>query len=355
MTPAEKQAVLARIKAVRDTAIEKEVLYPSPIKSPWTVFSFSSWVQSNRLVAGLAAFLIIAVSGNSVVLAANEALPGDALYSLKVNISEPIRVALATGPVKKAEVQTMLVQARFEEAEVLAARGELSDEREQEIADRIDQHLSEVSKNVEEVQKTSPEEAEDANIAVEASMNAHAKILGTLESHKTKVRSLNMDRIATKARETAKRFEVKSDKEVTLAIAPQVMMMSFAATTGPASEEADATVLSVDSTQTDDEAGSSRMMKSAPVVKDHTDSVKEDAATSTVMTVELKKQKKEKEVYEKARQRLDREFKKEELRTSKSGSNKDSDTKDDNDLIEANLNNIDLKGGKGRNNRSDSR
>ncbi len=342
MTPAEKQAVLARIKESRNTISDTPVaVYPSPVKSPWTTFSFSSWIRTHRFVTGVAAFLIVAISSNSIVLAANEALPGDALYTLKVNVAEPIRVALAVDPVKKAEIQTSFVQARFEEAEVLAARGELDDEKEKEISDRIDQHIAAVSKNVEEVQKTSPEKAEDANIAVEASMNAHSKILDTLESRRAKMWSSNTNRIAIKARETAKKFEVNSDDVVTLAVAPEApvaMMMSIAAT-APA-PEADISTFSapVETEDVEVRSVSSRMMKSAPVentsndLKDDFRDKDEDgkgSSTSTPMTIELKKQKKEREVYEKARQRLDKEFKKEELRASKGDSDKDSDNDSD--------------------------
>ncbi len=325
MTPAEKQAVLARIKEARNTISDTPVaVYPSSVKSPWTTFSFGSWIHTHRFVTAVAAFLIVAISGNSIVLAANEALPGDALYTLKVNVAEPIRVALAVDPAKKAEIQTSFVQARFEEAEVLAARGELDDEKEKEISDRIDQHIAAVSKNVEEVQKISPEKAEDANIAVEASMNAHSKILDTLESRRTKVWSSNANRIAIKARETAKKFEVNSDDEVTLAVAPEApvaMMMSIAATVPAPEVDISARSASVETESTEVRGVSSRMMKSAPA---------EDISTSTPVTIELKKQKKEREVYEKARQRLDKEFKKEELRASKDDSGKDSDNDSDN-------------------------
>lgn len=367
MTPVEKQAVLARIIVARDTVAESQktiAQYPSPIKSPWTVFSFSSWVTTHRFVTAVAAFLIVAISGNTIVLAANEALPGDRLYSFKVNVAEPVRVALATDPVKKAEVQTDLVQARFEEAEVLAARGELDDEREREISERIDRHVVEVSKNVEEVQKISPEKAEDANIAVEASMNVHAKILSTIETRANRSWSSNTSRIATKARETAKKFEVRSgsddsrnedsddDSESVLAVAPaapQAMMMSVAATAPAPETEA--------STFSAAPESSSRMMKSASGIEnasedlvddsrsfrsksiqsvatvDSDDTGNNESATSTQMTIELKKQKKEQEIYEKVRVRLDKEIKKDDERSWRSGSGsrsgRDSDRKDD--------------------------
>lgn len=349
MTPAEKQVVLARMIAARDTIAESQesfASYPSPIKSPWTVFSFGSWVTTHRFVTVIAAFLIVAISGNTIVLAANEALPGDKLYSFKVNVAEPVRVALASDPVKKAEIQTDLVQARFEEAEVLAARGELNDEAERDISERIDRHIVEVSKNVEEVQKISPEKAEDANIAVEASMNVHAKILSTIETRTNRSWSSNTSRIATKARETAKKFEVKSesddsrdedsdddDGDVVLAVAPaapQAMMMSVAAT-APAPE----TELSTFSAAPE---SSSRMMKSTSdkvATVNSEDADTKDTATSTEMTIELKKQKKEQEIYEKARVKLDKEIKKDEERSwrgqSRSGSGRNSDRNDDND------------------------
>lgn len=368
MTPAEKQAVLVRVKSARGVVPSRlDVVYPSSVRSPWTTLSFGSWVRGHRFVTVVAAFLIVAISGNSIVLASNEAVPGDALYPFKVKVAEPIRVALAIDPVEKAEVQTSLVQNRFEEAEVLAARGELNDDVEREISSRIDEHLAEVEKSVEEMQKTYPDRAQDANIAVEASMNAHAKILDTLEPRISKPWASNTVRIAAKARETAKKFEVRSEDDedgkngIEIAIAdeaPVAAMMSFA-TTAPAPEavEVARSVPVVDGgVDTQDTRDRSRMAKG---VSDEGDDSRaevstlskrskdvdmdmstatfradaDDEATSTPVSIEVKKQKKEKEVYEKARQRIEKELKKEEIRMPRDVSNektiKDHDDRDD--------------------------
>lgn len=393
MTHAEKQAVLSRIResvlAMNGNA--------APIKSPWSIYSFGSYItrniQMHKLASVVAAILIVAISGNSIVLAANEALPGDALYSFKVNVAEPVRVALTADPVKKAEIQTSFVQNRFEEAETLAARGQLDDVKEQEISNLIDRHVASVTQNIEKIDAVSPEKAENSNIAVEASMNAHAKILASLNRHKISSQSQNASRIADKAREDAKKFDVvlarapkvapasepvqvmalrsapviSNDARSKVSVnepiedhggqgedsAPVSAMMSVSV---PAASTVMPVAVSVSSSLSSEVATSSSTTTPNPVSTSTPDrnsqnrpksakvapvnsrtnrsaptevkSNASDVASSTRAAIEVKKQQIEAEIFQKANQRLEKEWKNEELKsvneTSKSSTTSDS-------------------------------
>lgn len=92
------------------------------------------------IIAGL---LIVAMGGSSAGAAslAENALPGDLLYPIKVNVNEEVRAALAKTPEKKADVALARAERRIEELNTLAARGELSEEIKTEIDHRIDEHV----------------------------------------------------------------------------------------------------------------------------------------------------------------------------------------------------------------------
>ncbi len=193
------------------TSAEKRMVFEcvmktTPIKSTWTVYSFGKWIQTHRSISALVFIVIVISAGNSAVLASRNTLPGDTLYPIKVNMVEPIRVAFAPTPRIKAEIQTELVQSRLQEAETLAARGQLNDGKEQSLNQRIDQQVSDLTANINEVKKTSPEKADDISTTLEASINAHTRILDVIavnrgESHSNSKENgaINVDGAVTSA------------------------------------------------------------------------------------------------------------------------------------------------------------
>lgn len=74
------------------------------------------------LASALALFLCTSI-GTSY--AAEKALPGDALYFVKVNVNEPIVGALTVSTEHKAQWNVALAERRLEEVEALAAEGRL--------------------------------------------------------------------------------------------------------------------------------------------------------------------------------------------------------------------------------------
>ncbi len=94
------------------------------------------------------AAIVIATTGGTVTFASTHALPGDALYSVKVAAIEPAETAFAFTPEAKADVAVTHLTRRFQEAAALSAAGTLDEHDEQlatlaaadvEIVDRDDQ------------------------------------------------------------------------------------------------------------------------------------------------------------------------------------------------------------------------
>ncbi|MEK7609790.1 MAG: DUF5667 domain-containing protein [Patescibacteria group bacterium] len=178
MTPVEKQIMLERILGTTaNLPIKKESYFKEPIKSPWTIYSFSNWIKGHQLVSVIAVILIIALSGNGIVLAANNSLPGDVLYPLKVNVSEPIKIALISDPIKKAEVKTELVQKRFEEAETLAINDKLDVVTQDKVTRRVRTQVDDLNDDIKNVEKISVEKADDVSATLEASVRTHDRVL----------------------------------------------------------------------------------------------------------------------------------------------------------------------------------
>jgi hypothetical protein len=89
----------------------------------------------------LASLLIIVVSGVSVAGAAESALPGDALYAVKVNVNEEVKLALASTPEKKADATLERAERRLQELATLSERGDVDETLREEIDERLDAHV----------------------------------------------------------------------------------------------------------------------------------------------------------------------------------------------------------------------
>ena len=85
-----------------------------------------------------AALVLVLVGGTGISYAAENALPGDSLYSVKTYVNEPVRVALATNAEAKAEVQIELAERRIDEAATLAAEGRLDNATQQDLTVALD-------------------------------------------------------------------------------------------------------------------------------------------------------------------------------------------------------------------------
>ncbi len=131
--------------------------------------------------AGLVVVLCASV-GTSY--AAEGALPGQALYGVKINVNEKIAGAMAVSPVAKAEFNADLTVRRLEEAEILAAANQLSPEISSDIQTRIETSAANFSESVAAIELTNNGELAAAEVQsdLEATLSAHANVLSALTS-----------------------------------------------------------------------------------------------------------------------------------------------------------------------------
>ena len=110
-------------------------------------FSFSTFFQAGflhdrRMLAGLAAIVLVIGAGSATALAANQSVPGDTLYALKVSVNEPVVLALAPTLESRGELQSRFAVERVEEATVLAKAGKLDTQTagylEQQFSKQVD-------------------------------------------------------------------------------------------------------------------------------------------------------------------------------------------------------------------------
>ncbi len=145
---------------------------PSPFMSP-----FMAW----RLSGLVAAVVVLMAGGIGVSYAAEDSLPGQPFYTVKVAVIEPIQGALIPTTEGKASWENVLAERRLSEASTLAAQNNLT----ASTSAYIEQQLALHTTKSEQAADTLAARGNSAGaLAVrsdlEARLSAHAMLIATL-------------------------------------------------------------------------------------------------------------------------------------------------------------------------------
>ncbi len=160
-----------------------------PLRAPLSVrmldaienWSMPSFAYTRVLSAALALVLVVGI-GTSY--AAENALPGDMLYPIKVNVNEAVVGSLALSQSSKAEWNATQVSRRLEEAEKLAAEKRLTPIARAQIEMQINTTAHNFDTNVAALQKSDDTAAiAAAQTDLQASLDAHEQVLASLSEN----------------------------------------------------------------------------------------------------------------------------------------------------------------------------
>ncbi len=133
----------------------------TPIVTPVPQASFFSLVREvfagySRLSYAFVAVLIFLFSGSSVMYAAERAVPGDILYRVKTDVTEPLRDRLIKKPEARAEWEIAKAVRRLEEAETLAREKKLDEPRRAKLERDFEKHADRAEAAIGEIEETKP-------------------------------------------------------------------------------------------------------------------------------------------------------------------------------------------------------
>lgn len=116
----------------------------------------------------IAVFSLVAVLvlGGSTSIAAQTALPNDALYNIKVNVNEEVRSWFSFGAESKAYYETKRAGERLDEAQKLAVMGKLDTQAKDTIQTNLKKHVENVQKQIATI-----EASNNLNVAIDVSEN----------------------------------------------------------------------------------------------------------------------------------------------------------------------------------------
>ena len=164
---------------------EESVLRPSPVITPVRLMHVDGWRIFQALAAGIGVLVL------SISYLAEQSVPGDSLYAVKVQINEEVRSTLTRSPYEKVVWETERLNRRIAEARLLASEGRLTEAVEAEVAEAVREHSDNARREIEVLKQTDREEAALASIQLETTIDVQTTALKneasvtTSEEHKT--------------------------------------------------------------------------------------------------------------------------------------------------------------------------
>lgn len=141
-----------------------------------------AWRAYLRRPAGavIAAALILTLSSGGVAYAAQGALPGNVLYPIKINVIEPLQLALATTPEAKASLQMAFAGYRIDEAALLANDGKLGTTTEAVLAANFTENANGAAIALAQERARNPTAADVLSAGFTARLAAYESVLAVV-------------------------------------------------------------------------------------------------------------------------------------------------------------------------------
>ncbi len=114
-------------------------------------YAFSTFALRPMPVV-LAAIALVIVGGAGTALAAEKSLPGQRLYGWKVNVNEPVQLALIHDQNQKAEFEMTLAARSLNEAQELARANQLDAIAQAEVQTNFQKHATHIQARVDSLE-----------------------------------------------------------------------------------------------------------------------------------------------------------------------------------------------------------
>jgi len=136
----------------------------------------SAWLLAPRRFA-TALVVVLFVTSSGISYAAQGALPGDALYAVKVRVNEPVLGALALSSSQKAEWAMRVAGERLKEAATLSAAGRLTATAQADLQANFNEHATQAIAQIDEEAQISPETGAQGALRFEAQLSEYGRVL----------------------------------------------------------------------------------------------------------------------------------------------------------------------------------
>lgn len=133
---------------------------------------FKRGVQHGLRIA-LSSMLFVVFIAGSVSAVANNALPGDPLYSFKINVNEEVKGLFLKTPEEKVLWQKNRIEARVNEIQTLAETNSLTPAKQQTAENALNSHVANLSTDLTTLSVQAPNTALTVTASLEQTLKAN--------------------------------------------------------------------------------------------------------------------------------------------------------------------------------------
>lgn len=136
---------------------------------------FGAQIARFRVGVGAVALLFFI----TIPVVAEQALPGDTLYAVKVRFNEGVRSQLLFSPYEKMQWETKRVERRIAEARLLVKDGKLTQEKESTLEETVRSHATAFQAQLAELRKSDVTGVAVAEVTLESALDVQSAVLNT--------------------------------------------------------------------------------------------------------------------------------------------------------------------------------
>ena len=135
--------------------------------------------------------VLLFVAGAGTTLAAHDAMPGDMLYPVRINVTEKVFTGVVLSEESKAQAHVELFEDRLDEAVALTAEDKMTSEVALKLETLFDTYESNARKRIHKLEdKGNTAAAEALSARLEAIVDTHERILSRMENkHSAELRT----------------------------------------------------------------------------------------------------------------------------------------------------------------------
>lgn len=173
MTETEKSLIRARLVDLSGFQTAKPTV--DKYRSPYTTWSFSTNFRS----VGAGVFILLLAS-TGVSFAAEQTLPGDILYPVKVNVNEEVRGALTISNTNKMDWEKERVVRRVVETETLLKTNKFTPKRKAQAETALKTQMATFAAAAAETSAKDPNAVIAATAELEPALKVHQEVISNL-------------------------------------------------------------------------------------------------------------------------------------------------------------------------------
>lgn len=144
------------------------------------ISTWFAYIKRRQFIPALVSAFVLLFTGATSLLA-DQALPGDSLYSFKVNVNEPARELAAVTNEARAKLAVEVTERRLQEAAVLSSQGKLDEGNKKILQDQFVKHADQIRNRVASlVASNNLNAAQEVVVDFESALKTHELILESL-------------------------------------------------------------------------------------------------------------------------------------------------------------------------------